>query len=156
MGLDTFATTRQSDGEWEVAPDEPFDGLCLIGGMLSGGASSSSIRGKVYAAVVAAATGESLYDERIEPARVAELARRLRAAVEDAKRTGMRGGVRELGALDEDGRLQVDEDGRLRTDVEEIAVLDVAGCEIHAGEAEDLARWFEVCAERGYAVEGWW
>jgi hypothetical protein len=35
-------------------------------------------------------------------------------------------------------------------------VLDVAGEAIHAQEAEDLARWFEVCAEHGYAVEGWW
>jgi hypothetical protein len=39
---------------------------------------------------------------------------------------------------------------------EEIAVLDVAGEEIDAREAEDLARWFEVCAERGYPVDGWW
>lgn len=41
-------------------------------------------------------------------------------------------------------------------ETEEIPVLDVAGCKIHAGEAEDLARWFEVRAERGYAVEGDW
>lgn len=156
MGLDTFATTQGADGEWRPAPDEPFEGLNLVGGMCSGGTDSSSIRGKVYAAVVAAATGESLYQDRIEPARVTEVARLLRAAVEEAKRVGMRAGERELAAIDDDGRLQLDEHGRLRMELEEIAVLDVAGCEIDAGEAEDLARWFEVCAEHGYAVEGWW
>lgn len=156
MGLDTYATTRAADGEWELAPDKPFDGLNLVGGMCSGGTDSSSIRGKVYVEVVAAATGESLYEERIEPARVAEMARRLRAAVEEAKRVGLRAGEREQAALDEQGRLQLDEEDRLRMESVEIPVLDVAGCEIDAGEAEDLARWFEVCAERGYAVEGWW
>jgi hypothetical protein len=156
MGLDTFATTQDSHGDWQVAPDEPFAGIELVGGMYSGGAGSSSIRGKVYAAVVAAATGESLYEDRIEPARVAEMAQRLRVTVEEAKRVGMRAGWREEADLDDEGRLQLDEDGRLRVASVEIPVLDVAGCEIDAREAEDLARWFEVCAEQGYAVEGWW
>jgi hypothetical protein len=156
MGLDTYATTRDAAGEWQLAPDEPFEGLSLCGGIASGGAGSSSIRGKVYAAVVAAATGESLYEERIEPARVAEMARAFRSAVEAAKRVGMRAGAREQADLDEKGRLQLDERGRLRVESVEIPVLDVAGCEIDAREAEDLARWFEVCAEHGYAVEGWW
>jgi len=106
--------------------------------------------------VVRAATGESLYQERIEPERVAQMARRLRAAVEDAKRAGLRAGDRELGVLDEQGRPELDEHGRLRIETEEIPVLDVAGEEIHAEEADDLAQWFEVCAERGYAVEGWY
>ena len=156
MGLDTFATVRGADGEWTPAPDEPFAGIHLVGGVFSGGAGSSSMRGKVYANVVGAATGESLFQERIEPAAVAEMARRLRAAVEVAQRTGTRAGEREVGALDENGRLQLDEPGGLRMESEEIAVLDVAGEEIDAQEAEALARWFEVCAERGYAVEGWW
>ena len=156
MGLDTYAMKRGSDGDWEVAPDEPFDGLELCGGMCSGGQDSSSIRGKVYATVVMAATGESLYEDHIERERVAEMARRLRAAVEAAKRAGLRAGSRELGVVDEHGVPELDEHGRLRTEIEEIAVLDIAGEEIHAREAEDLARWFEVCAERGYAVEGWY
>jgi hypothetical protein len=156
MGLDTFATVRGADGEWKPAPDEPFAGIHLVGGMYSGGAGSSAMRGKVYANVVQAATGESLFQERIEPAAVAEMARRLRAAVEAAKRAGTRAGEREVGALDEEGRLQLDERGRLRMESEEIAVLDVAGEEIDAREAEHLARWFEVCADRGFAVEGWW
>jgi hypothetical protein len=118
MGLDTFATTRRGDGKWEPAPDEPFEGLRLCGGMYSGGSDSSSIRGKVYAELFEEATGESLYQHRIEPARVAEIARRVRATVDEAKR---------------EGTLEIDPE-----------------------EAEDLARWFEVCAERGYAVEGWW
>lgn len=156
MGLDTYAMQRGADGDWEVAPDEPFDGIELCGGMCSGGSGSSSIRGKVYAHVVLAATSESLYDEHIEPERVAAMARRLRAAVEDAKRLGARAGHRELGVLDEDGVPELDEHRRRRMEVEEIPVLDVTGQEIHLHEAEDLARWFEVCAERGYAVEGWW
>jgi hypothetical protein len=155
MGLDTYAMARGADGEWEPAPDEPFAGIHLVGGVFSGGAGSSSMRGKVYANVVQAATGESLYRERIEPAAVAEMARRLRGAVEEAKRAGTRAGTSEHGVVDEEGRIQFDEEGRLRIESEEIAVLDVAGEEIDAHEAEDLARWFEVCAEHGYAVDGW-
>lgn len=156
MGLDSFATVKGPSGEWQPAPDEPFEGIDLCGGMYSGGTDSSSIRGKVYAEVVEAATGESLYQERIEPGRVAEMARRLRAAVEDAKRAGARTGARELGTLDDQGRPALDEHGRLRMETEQIPVLEVAGAEIHAHEAEDLARWFEVCADHGYAVEGWY
>lgn len=156
MGLDTYATVPDPEGESQFAPDEPFAGLKLVGGMLSGGAGSSSIRGKVYDEVVLEATGEGLYQERIEPETVAEMARRLRAAVDEAKRTGTGTGVRRVGSLDEQGRPELDEQGRLRMESEEIPVLHVAGCEIHAGEAEDLARWFEVCAEHGYAIEGSW
>lgn len=132
MGLDTYATQRGADGDWEVAPDEPFDGIQLCCGMCSGGQDSSSIRGKVYEQLVLAPTGESLYEERIEPARMAEMAIRLRAAVDEARTAGP------------------------RTDADGFEVLEVAGHEINPGEAEDLARWFEVCAERGHAVEGWW
>jgi hypothetical protein len=156
VGLDTYAVARGEDGKWRAAPDKPFEGLCLIGGMHSGGAGSSSIRGKVYGEAVEAATGESLYQRRIEPETVTEMARRLRAAVEQAKRVGSRIGERELGVLDERGRLQLDERGQVRIESEQIPVLEVAGQEIHVEEAEDLARWFEVCAEHGYAVEGWW
>ena len=156
MGLDTYATALDPGGEWHMAPDEPFEGLQLCGGMLSGGAGSSSIRGKVYADVVLEATGENLYQERIEPETVAEMARSLRAAVEEAKRSGTSTGERRVGSLDDQGLPALDEHGDLRLDTEAIPVLEVAGCEIHAGEAQDLARWFEVCAERGYAVQGSW
>lgn len=156
MGLDTFASVKGEDGEWHAAPDEPFAGLKLTGGMYSGGGGSSSIRGKVYADVVLEATGEGLYQERIEPEVVAEMAGRLRAAVEEAKRAGTHSGERRVGSLDEHGAPRLDEEGRLQLEHEEIPVLEVAGCEIHAAEAEDLARWFEVCAEHGYAVAGWW
>jgi hypothetical protein len=132
MGLDTYAMQRGADGDWEVAPDEPFDGIQLCGGICSSGQDSSSIRGKVYDLVVRAATGESLYQERIEPERVAEMARRLRTTVDAAKREGPRPGARGL------------------------EILEVASHEINPDEAEGLASWFEVCAERGYAVEGWW
>jgi hypothetical protein len=123
--------------------------------MYSGGADSSSIRGKVYAEVVEAATGESLYQKRIEPEAVADMARRLRAAVDEAKRAGARPGKQKLAALDESGRPQLDEEGKIRIETLEVLVLDVSGVEIDPEEAEDLARWFEVCAERGYGVEAW-
>lgn len=140
MGLDNFAMVRGEDGEWRHAPDEPFEGLRLADGW-----GTSSIRGKVYADVVEAATGESLYQQLIEPETVADMAERLRAAVEQAKRAGERVGERQVG-VDERG-----EPKRVK-----IPLLGVAGREIHAGEAEDLARWFEICAQRGYAIEGWW
>jgi hypothetical protein len=147
MGLDTYAKELGADGKWHSAPDEPFAGIRLVGGVFSGGTGSSSMRGKMYENVVYAATGESLYQERIAPEVVAEMARRLRAAVEDAKRAGTRPGTTEYTVVEEEGQ---------RTVSEEIAVLDVAGMEIDAEKAEHLARWFEVCAERGYAVAGWW
>lgn len=132
MGLDTYAAQLGEDGDWHVAPDEPFAGLHLCGGMYSGGEGSSSMRGKVYDEAVLEATGEGLYQELIEPATVAQMARALRAAVDAAKRAGP----------------HVDSEG--------IPMLEVAGCDIAPGEAEDLARWFEVCAERGFAIQGWW
>lgn len=148
MGLDTYAVVRGDGGVYRSAPDGPFDGLRLVGGMYSGGVNSSSIRGKVYERVVAAATGESLYQRRIEPDVIAEMAVRLRTAVEDAKRVGIGGATRERGRFDQRGKLHIESD--------EIAALEVAGHEIDAQEAEHLAQWFEICAERGYAVEGWW
>jgi hypothetical protein len=140
VGLDSFAVVRGEDGEWHVAPDGPFDGLrlCECEG-------SASFRGKVYDEVVLAATGASLYQGRIDPATVAGMARAFREAVEEAKRAGQRVAERPAG---------VDERGEPR--VTTFPVLDVAGCRIHAHEAEDLARWLEVCAEHGYAVDGWW
>jgi hypothetical protein len=156
MGLDTIAVTLDEDGKLKPAPDEPFEGLRLCGGIYSGGSDSASIRGKVYAELVEAATGVSLYEERIEPPRVAAMARRLRRAVDEAKRAGPETREGELPALDEDGKPQVDEDGKPRLKTFEFSVLDVGGIEIDPGEAEDLARWFEVCAEHGYALKGWW
>ena len=148
MGLDTFASAKGPDGEWHAAPDQPFAGLRLVGGMYSGGQGSSSMRGKVYDEVVLEATGESLYQALIEPATVAEMARRLRAAVEEAKRAGTHAAQRRVGSLDEEGQFAMA--------TEDLTAFDVGGVEIDAAEAEDLARWFEVCAENGYAVQGWW
>jgi hypothetical protein len=142
LGLDTYAVTL-SDGEVQLAPDWPFEGLRLCDGW-----GSSMFRGKVYAEVVEGATGQSLYQQRIDPETVAEMAKLFRAAVEEAKRAGKRAGEREVAAVDERG------DRRIK--LVEIPILEVAGCEIHAEEAEDLARWFEICAEGGYAIEGWW
>jgi hypothetical protein len=130
-------------GKWRHAPDEPFEGLQLADGW-----GSSSIRGKVYAEVIEAATGHSLYQDHIEPPTVLEMATRLRVAVEQAKGTGSRTGVREVPVVDDKGVRTI---RRI-----EFPLLLVSGSEVHAGEAEDLARWFEICAEHGYAIEGWW
>lgn len=156
MGLDTHAVVRGEDGNWSPAPDEPFEGLRLMGGVCSGGSDSFSIRGKVYDEVVDAATGESLYQKRIEPETVAKIARCLRAAVEEAKTAGTSIVKREYGLSKEHGlRIKLDDQGR-PVESEEIPVLEVAGCEIDAEDAEHLARWFEVCAALGYALEGSW
>ena len=79
MGLDTFAVLsgKDSEGKRSNAPDGNFVGIRLCGGMCSGGSSSSSMRGKVYAGIVEEATGESLYEEYIEPETVAEMADKL-------------------------------------------------------------------------------
>jgi hypothetical protein len=79
MGLDTFAVLSEKDdgGKYTTAPNEPFAGIELCGGMFSGGSASSSMRGKVYAGVVEQATGESLYTEYLEPSVVADMADRL-------------------------------------------------------------------------------
>ena len=156
MGLDTYAVVRGPGGEWEAAPDAPFRGITLMRSMGTGGRDSSSIRGKVYEEVVLEATGEGLRQALIAPAAVAAMARRLRTAVEDAKRRGTHPGVRTFGLLDEHGVPVLDEHGQLRTEHVEVAMLDVAGCEIEAAEAEDLARWLEVCADHGYALAGSW
>lgn len=143
LGLDTYAMAQDEHGAWRHAPDEQFEGLRLADGW-----GSSSIRGKVYAEVVEAATGHSLYQQHIEPPTVAEMAARLREAVEQAKQMGPRVGVREMRVADKDGGTGIK---RI-----EFPLLIVSGSEIHADEAEDLARWFEICAEHGYGVDGWW
>ncbi|MGD2155116.1 MAG: hypothetical protein PVG79_17760 [Gemmatimonadales bacterium] len=69
MGLDVFAQrgpqqdlTKEDEEAFEAAEIE------LCGGLLSG--PTDSFRGKVYAGLVEAITGESLYQEWIPPERV--------------------------------------------------------------------------------------
>jgi hypothetical protein len=75
MGLDTFAVVEKSDGSMVRAPDELFDGVLLICGVLAG--SGASFRGKCYADVIEAATGVSLYTQHIPAAKVKEMAQNL-------------------------------------------------------------------------------
>jgi len=84
MGLDTFAVLPQRVGteEYTPAPDWPFAGIELCGGIFSGGSGSSSFRGKVYNDYISEVTGVSLYQEYIPPARVREMALALEVAVQ--------------------------------------------------------------------------
>ena len=71
MGLDNYWVDENN----EIIKDRGF-GLC--GGMFSGDG-SGSFRGKVYDDIIEEITGVSLYQERIEPAVVAEMADKLAA-----------------------------------------------------------------------------
>ncbi len=69
MGLDVYAQ-RGPGGDLTPEDDEAFEAaeIELCGGLLSG--AGGSFRGKVYAGLVEAITGESLYQEWIPPERV--------------------------------------------------------------------------------------
>lgn len=74
MGLDTFARVTV-DGESRSLEDSLFEGVMLTGGMFSGG--GASFRGKVYADLIEEVTGVDLYQERIEPEVVKEMAKKI-------------------------------------------------------------------------------
>lgn len=78
MGLDSYFGKNTLDAEgkhyWldfeELGIVGPKVRLC--GGMFSGNGSDGSFRGKVYADIVEKISGESLYDDNINIAKVAE------------------------------------------------------------------------------------
>ena len=79
MGLDTYAVIEE-DGQRKRAPADAFPAdLRLCGGLLSGHGDTGSFRGKVYSDLIESITGESLYQEFIPPATVAEMSRKLDA-----------------------------------------------------------------------------
>lgn len=83
MGLDTYArkeVTCNECGQGKVRklPEDAaaaFEdaGIELCGGMFSSNGDGGSFRGKVYNGLVEAATGQSLYQEWIEPERVSQM-----------------------------------------------------------------------------------
>lgn len=92
MGLDTYARKDVScecgQGTVKKLPEAAaaaFEGagISLVGGMFSGNGNTGSFRGKVYSQLVEAATGQSLYQEWIEPETVRQMADAIHNAVID-------------------------------------------------------------------------
>lgn len=81
MGLDNYAVYAQknSNGNYNVAPNELFKGIELAGGLFSGG--GASFRGKIYDDYVFTVTQRTLYQEFIPPEEVKEMAMLLQNAV---------------------------------------------------------------------------
>lgn len=139
MGLDTFADVGEdTDREAVLVTIKDNDGkdrevinndLYKDAMNLCGGMLSgggASFRGKVYDEIVEQVTGESLYQERIGTKTVQEMANSLR--------------------LYADGLEGADD---------EVANTDT-NYEVTNGEIRSLAVWFEVTAEHGLEVVGWW
>lgn len=126
MGLDSLAS--RSPDEVELS-DEDTAAFEASGIDLCGGMGSdgvTSIRGKVYADLVLEATGISLYEEWLAPEDVARLSRAL-----DAR------------SAEELADLWDSIDGR-------------GGSGHSSREAADLRAFFDICAERGLGLIGWW
>ena len=65
MGLDTYAARRTPSGEWELAPKHDFTGIALGVGPATN--AQSNFQGKVFDGLISALTGESLFQDIIEP-----------------------------------------------------------------------------------------
>lgn len=126
MGLDTLVSRSPDD---VVLTDEDTATFEASGIGLCGGMGSdgvTSIRGKVYAELVLEVTGISLYQEWIGPEDVAKLSRAL-----DAR------------SAEDLARCW---DG-----------LDGHGGPAHSSqETTGLKTFFDICAERGLGLIGWW
>lgn len=126
MGLDTFVS--RSPGK-PTLTDEDAAAFQASGIDLCGGMYSdgmTSIRGKVYAELVYEVTGVSLYQDWIDPAEVSSLARAL--------------------------------DARSADDLARFwDTLGAPGGPGHSSEeTATLQRFFDMCAERGLGLVGWW
>jgi hypothetical protein len=126
MGLDTFVS-RSPDRPTLTAEDRAT--FAASGIELCGGMYSdglTSIRGKVYAELVHQVTGISLYEHWIEPGEVTRLARAL--------------------------------DVRSADDLARVwDTLDAPGGPGHSShETAQLQQFFDICAERGLGLIGWW
>lgn len=122
MGLDSF---------WEMPPGgkkaEFEPPLRLCGGMFSEHG-EGSFRGKVYDALVESVTGESLYQEDIDPATVAKMAVALASTEFESLPESLRAGESK----------------------------DNSGYAVNREEYEDLRRMFSAYAVRGASLRGWW
>jgi hypothetical protein len=126
MGLDTLASRSPDD---VVLSDEDTAAFEETGIDLCGGMGSdgvTSIRGKVYAGLVLEATGISLYEAWLAPEVVARLSRAL--------------------------------DARSAVDLADLwDSIDGRGGSGHSSvETAGLKTFFDVCAERGLGLIGWW
>ena len=93
MGLDTYAAYGKDHNNYvedgsNLLPDAYFTKNNLCGGLFSGG--GPSFRGKIYDDYVTWATGETLYNEEIDPDTVKHMADMLvKASFDDfARETG--------------------------------------------------------------------
>lgn len=66
MGLDIYAAKRGANGEWELAPKTDFAGIALGVGPATNSL-SNSFQGKVFDPLITALTGQTLFQEIIEP-----------------------------------------------------------------------------------------
>jgi len=135
MGLDTFAIVgrdtlydaveKNENGNMVIKTKlfKDVEGLC--GGMLSGNGNGGSFRGKVYDSFVQSVTGESLYQDDIDPDTCKMMSNKLVEYAENMEKEGTDKAKSEYGETDR-------------------------------SEVDALAEFFNVCAENGYHVTGWW
>jgi len=123
MGLDSF--WEMPGGKEQLKFDPP---LTLCGGIFSENG-AGSFRGKVYDNIIEEATGQSLYEERIENDVVAQMAGCMDAVAFASLEYGV-----------DDGDDGASYDG-FRTPAKEWA---------------DLVRMFRAYADAGASLRGWW
>ena len=127
MGLDTYASRTPDDTSLTEDDNAAFQasGIDLCGGIWSDGA--TSIRGKIYDALVMEVSGVSLYQEWMEPDDVRAVSAALDAHSPE-----------ELARMWDELDWQAPEGGH--------APAETAG----------LQAFFRLCASRGLGLIGWW
>ena len=83
MGLDTYARDVNGKLPEDAAAAFARSGVRLCGGMLSSNGDGGSFRGKVYADLIQATTGVSLYQEEIDSETVEDMNHNISLAIED-------------------------------------------------------------------------
>jgi len=121
MGLDSFWELPSGSKKANFNPP-----LRLCGGIFSG-SGEGSFRGKVYDSIVETVTGESLYQEEINPSTVAKMASALQSTEFESIPLSLR-------SPEGDG----------------------FGDGVTAHEYDDLRRMFSSYAELGASLKGWW
>lgn len=129
MGLDTFAMQIVN------APDEDFQGINLCGGVFSGGAGSSSFRGKIYNSFIEWITGDekTLYEQHTNFESVKEIRNQLALFFVENK-----------------------DDTKAQELLDEIHNNGQINYPIKVDEVRNLLKFFDVCVEKGYTLHGWW
>jgi hypothetical protein len=153
MGLDTIALKLREgkDPQDEEAFENPenllFEGVTgLVGGMFSGHG-DGSFRGKVYDSLVTDVTGQSLYQELIDPKTAAGMASELEHLRERMDEEALQAWlVQQYGQSERYGSLA---DIAREREPQLEPNFTVA-------EVEALAKFFRVCADNDLYVHGWW